>query len=246
MSKYSILLFGGSAAAIAATVYYIWRCKYTRKDELKDSKHTFAYESLIGNTPMIQLKAASQLTGCRILVKMESMNPGGTGKDRAALSMLNQAEQEKKLKRGGIVTEGTSGSTGISLACLCKSRGYQLKIVMPDDQAAEKKALLERLGAEVTVVPTCAISNSAHYVHTARKLAESVGGFFVNQFENVANFNAHFTTTGPEIFEQAGGVVDAFVMSSGTGGTIAGVSKYLYLIPFDASIITLNGFLCYV
>lgn len=126
------------------------------------------------------------------------------------------------------MVEGTSGSTGIALAALCASRGYCCLIVMPDDQADEKKHLLERFGASVTQVKTAAIANPSHYVQQAKRLAQQVpGAFFANQFENLANFRAHLSTTGPEIWEQARGRVDAFVMSAGTGGTIAGVSQYL-------------------
>jgi cysteine synthase len=191
-------------------------------------------------------------------VQMESMNVGGTGKDRAAQRMLETAAKEGKLKPGGHVVEGTSGSTGISLACLCLAHGYKLHVVMPDDQADEKRVLLERwvtaaysqhplcipsfysiqklimphirLGVDVIVVPCCAISNKQHYVRVARAKAAELGGFFVNQFENMANFEVHRSVTGVEILSQcrelSGGAPDAFVMSAGTGGTIGGVSRY--------------------
>jgi cysteine synthase A len=161
-------------------------------------------------------------------VKMESMNPGGTGKDRAAMSMLQEAQRSNPIYgRNCNIVEGTSGSTGIALATLCLARGLQLHVVMPDDQADEKRRLLECLGVRVHIVPNCAISNPNHYVNAARKLATDIGGIFMNQFENVANYQAHFDTTGPEIWSQTGGSLDAFVMSAGTGGTIAGVSQYL-------------------
>ena len=176
---------------------------------------------------------------------MESMNPGGTGKDRAAKYMLQDAMQSyqkmvSKGKKNGkgnkrdndhnsssspVMYEGTSGSTGIALACLCNAMSLKLHVVMPDDQAEEKKTLLERLGVTVTVVPCCGISNNNHYVNTARRMAKEENGIFLDQFENLANFQAHFKETGPEIWHQTGGTVDAFVMSAGTGGTIAGVSR---------------------
>ena len=187
-----------------------------------------SYESLIGNTPLILLKEASRLSGCKIYVKMESMNPGGTGKDRAARSMLQAAEASDPLYRKGVdIVEGTSGSTGIALANMCLARGLKLHIVMPDDQSNEKRQLLECLGAQVHIVPNCAISNKDHYVNAARTLAAEMSGIFMNQFENLANTQAHVLTTGPEVWEQTGGHLDAFVMSAGTGGTISGVSQFL-------------------
>ena len=267
------------------------------------------YESLIGKTPMIHLKKLSLLlgNGKHIYVKMESMNPGGTGKDRAALFMMRDAEEKgllppplsgmstatastatntnnvqsamcstiptsthkesdvtnstsstsnnsnsnistiiqtaiQRSRTGGIVVEGTSGSTGISLATLSAQRGHSTIIVMPDDQAKEKQTILKCLGAVVHVVPTAAISNPNQYVNVARKIAQEIncGGYvcvnndkvkiravFTNQFENEANYNAHITTTGPEIWEQTNHSIDAFCMSSGTGGTISGVGQFL-------------------
>jgi len=123
------------------------------------------------------------------------------------------------------IVEGTSGSTGIALAYQCNARGYALHIVMPDDQAEEKKALLEKLGATVIIVPCCAIANKNHYVNQARKLASEINGFFVNQFENTTNNEIHYLETGPELWTQTHGQIDGFVMSAGTGGTIAGVSR---------------------
>lgn len=156
---------------------------------------------------------------------MESNNPAGTGKDRAVNYMLDEAEKRGVLRPGAHVVEGTSGSTGIALAYQCNARGYHLHIVMPDDQALEKRLLLEKLGAEVVVVPSCSIANKDHYVNTARRLAEQLNGIFINQFENLSNFDAHYNITGPEIWHQTNGQIDGFVMSSGTGGTIAGVSR---------------------
>lgn len=156
---------------------------------------------------------------------MESMNPGGTGKDRAAKALLEDAKSHRNYRPGVDIVEGTSGSTGISLACQCRALGYQLHVVMPDDQSQDKINLLKKLGANVVVVPTCGISNKNHYVNAARDLAEKLKGIFVNQFENLANYQIHLHETGPELWEQTGGAIDSFVMSAGTGGTIAGVSR---------------------
>ncbi len=158
-------------------------------------------------------------------LQMESMNPGGTGKDRAVKYMLEAAKEHPNYRAGVDIFEGTSGSTGIALAFQCNSLGLNLHVVMPDDQAEEKRVMLEKLGAKVTVVPCCAIANANHYVNTARRMATLVGGIFIDQFENMANFQAHYRGTGPEIYRQCGGRLDAFVMSAGTGGTIAGVSR---------------------
>jgi cysteine synthase A len=158
---------------------------------------------------------------------MESLNPGGTGKDRVAKSMLQEALAHPLYRPGCDIVEGTSGSTGIALACLCRSMGLQLHVVMPDDQSNEKKILLEKLGAKVVIVASCGIANSDHYVNSARRLADELNGIFMNQFENLANYRIHYATTGPEIWAQTKGEIDAFVMSSGTGGTIAGASRYL-------------------
>jgi cysteine synthase A len=161
------------------------------------------------------------------LSQLESSNPGGTGKDRAVKHMLDSAEEKGLLTPGMNVIEGTSGSTGICLAYQCKLRGYILHIVMPDDQAEEKRLLLEKLGAIVHIVPAAAIANKNHYVNKAAQLTKDLQGFFVNQFENVSNYITHYQNTGPEIYAQMNGHVDGFVMSSGTGGTIAGISRYV-------------------
>lgn len=173
---------------------------------------------------------------------MEGMNPGGSGKDRAARYMLLEIIRNNRVKPGGLVVEGTSGSTGISLAHLCRSLNLRLRVVLPDDQAEEKAHLLRCLGADVMRVPNCAISNPSHYVNTAKRIVSDLSScrcddaVFVDQFENVANFRCHFEETGPEIYNQmlelsdhacSSPPLDAFVMSAGTGGTIAGVSQYL-------------------
>jgi cysteine synthase A len=184
-----------------------------------------AYTDLIGNTPLIQLQSLSKLLNRNIYVKMESMNPGGTGKDRAVKKLLSDVIQNPNYKPGCIIVEGSSGSTGISLALQCKPLDLKLHIVMPDDQSSEKKTLLEKLGAEVTIVPCCAISNERHYVNQARKLANDLNGIFINQFDNISNYKSHYMETGPELWHQTNGNMDAFVMSAGTGGTIAGISR---------------------
>jgi cysteine synthase A len=190
------------------------------------------YEDLIGNTPMIRLNKLSTILKREIFVKMESMNPSGTGKDRAALAMIRAAEEEQQTKLRAVV-EGTSGSTGIALAPLCASRNYQLIIVMPDDQAKEKVQLLQCYGAQVHIVPNCAISNPNHYVNTASRIAKEMpAACFMNQFENQANYMAHYTTTGPEIYAQITQDykkrrLHCFVMSCGTGGTLSGVGRFL-------------------
>lgn len=238
-----------------------------------------AYESLIGNTPLVKLPRLSHYLQRDIYVKMENMNPGGTGKDRAAWAMLFAAEQEGTLpppihendnrasptanshnapatfshspqneteqkyeatiqqamrasRTGGLVVEGTSGSTGISLAALCACRGHACLVVLPDDQAHEKQNILQTLQAHVLIVPNVSISNPKHYVNIARRLAQyarnhmNISAVFVDQFENQANVQCHAQVTGPELLSQCP-TVDAFIMSSGTGGTLAGIGTFI-------------------
>jgi len=182
----------------------------------------------VGNTPLIRIRSASDETGCEILGKAEFMNPGGSVKDRAARAIVLDAEKRGELRPGGIVVEGTAGNTGIGLAHVCNERGYRCIIVMPDNQSPEKYRLLEMLGAEVHKVPTVPYANPNQYQKVAQRLAASLpNAVWSNQFDNVANRRAHVETTGPEIWEQTNGHIDAFVTSSGTGGTLAGVSEYL-------------------
>ena len=182
----------------------------------------------VGNTPLIRLRRASEETGCEILGKAEFLNPGGSVKDRAARAIVADAEKRGELTPGGTVVEGTAGNTGIGLAHVCKARGYRCVIVMPDNQSPEKYRLLEMLGAEVHKVPTVPYSNPNQYQKVAQRLAASVpNAVWSNQFDNTANRQAHLQTTGPEIWAQTNGRVDAFVAASGTGGTFAGVSEYL-------------------
>jgi cysteine synthase A len=182
----------------------------------------------VGNTPLIRLNGPSRETGCEILGKAEFMNPGGSVKDRAAKWIVLEAEARGALKPGGTVVEGTAGNTGIGLAHVCHARGYKLILLMPDNQSAEKYQLLEALGAEVRKVPVVPYSNPAQYQHQAGRLAaELPNAIWSNQFDNTANRRAHLESTGPEIWEQTGGRIDAFVASSGTGGTLAGTSEFL-------------------
>ncbi|MDH3630297.1 MAG: cysteine synthase A [Gammaproteobacteria bacterium] len=182
----------------------------------------------IGNTPLIRLQAASEATGCEILGKAEFMNPGGSVKDRAAWWMIREAERVGAIRPGTTIVEGTAGNTGIGLAHVCNARGYPIVIYMPDNQSREKVDILETLGAEVRVVPTVPYTNDMNYQKQAERYAESLdSAVWVNQFDNTANRLAHYESTGPEIWEQTEGRVDAFVCAVGTGGTIAGVSKYL-------------------
>src|SRR6476661_6273297 len=182
----------------------------------------------IGNTPLIRLQRASEETGCDILGKAEFMNPGGSVTDRAASAIVADAEKRGQLQPGGTVVEGTAGNTGIGLAHVCNARGYRCVIVMPDNQSPEKFKLLETLGAEVHKVPTVPYSNPNQYQKVAQRLAASLpNAIWSNQFDNTANRQAHVQTTGPEIWSQTNGRIDAFVAASGTGGTFAGVSEYL-------------------
>ncbi len=182
----------------------------------------------VGHTPLIRLRRLSEETGCEVLGKAEFMNPGGSVKDRAARGIVLAAERSGELPPGGTVVEGTAGNTGIGLAHVCNARGYRCVIVMPDNQSPEKYRLLEMLGAEVHKVPTVPYSNPNQYQKVSQRLAASLpNAIWSNQFDNTANRQAHLETTGPEIWEETQGRVDAFVCSSGTGGTFAGVSEYL-------------------
>ncbi|PHR61847.1 MAG: cysteine synthase A [Robiginitomaculum sp.] len=185
---------------------------------------------LIGNTPLIRLKAASELTGCEILGKAEFMNPGQSVKDRAALSILRQAEKNGKLKPGGIVVEGSAGNTGIGLAMVCAALGYKCKIVIPRTQSQEKKDAIRLMGAELIEVDAVPYTNPDNYIHFSERLAnelaktEANGAIWANQFDNTANRDAHIETTAPEILEQTNGKLDGFICSVGSGGTLGGMS----------------------
>ncbi|KAI1998347.1 Cysteine synthase 1 [Ophidiomyces ophidiicola] len=182
----------------------------------------------IGNTPLIRLNRLSEETGCNILGKAEFQNPGGSVKDRAALYVIKDAEERGLLRPGGTVVEGTAGNTGIGLAHVCRSRGYKLVIYMPNTQSQGKIDLLKLLGAEVYPVPAVAFENPENYNHQAKRHADSIdNAVWTTQFDNTANRRAHIETTGPEIWAQTEGKVDAFTCATGTGGTLAGVTRYL-------------------
>jgi cysteine synthase len=184
----------------------------------------------IGNTPLIRLKRASELTGCTILGKAEFMNPGQSVKDRAALFIIEDAIKQGRLRPGGIIVEGTAGNTGIGLALVANAMGFRTLIVIPDTQSQEKKDTLRLCGAELIEVPAVPYANPNNYVKVSGRLADELaesevnGAVWANQFENVANRDGHIRTTGPEIWAQTAGHVDAFVCAVGTGGTLAGIA----------------------
>lgn len=186
------------------------------------------FTAAVGNTPLIRLQRLSEETGCDIYGKAEFMNPGGSVKDRAAKWIIEDAERSGRLKAGGIVVEATAGNTGIGLGHMCLSRGYPLIITMPDNQSEEKFRTLETLGAEVLRIKAVPYADPNHYQHLAKRIVEQLpGAVLANQFDNVANRQAHIDSTGPEIWAQTEGRIDAFVCSTGTGGTLGGVSRYL-------------------
>jgi cysteine synthase A len=188
---------------------------------------------LIGSTPLIRLSQASEATGCEILGKAEFLNPGQSVKDRAALWIVRAAEKAGALKPGGTIVEGTAGNTGIGLALVAKACGYECVIVIPETQSEEKKLALKLGGAKLIQVPAVPYRNPNNYVKISGRIAEKLaetgsgGAVWANQFDNVANRQAHIESTGPEIWEQTGGKVDAFVSAVGTGGTLAGVGMFL-------------------
>ncbi|MCL2385053.1 MAG: cysteine synthase A [Alphaproteobacteria bacterium] len=187
----------------------------------------------IGNTPLIKLRHASELTGCIILGKAEFMNPGGSVKDRAALAIIQDAIRNGSLHKGGLIVEGTAGNTGIGLALVANALGYQTVIVIPDTQSQEKKDMLRLQGAELIEVPAVPYADPNNYVRLSGRLAARLakehpaGAIWANQFDNVANRQGHIETTGPEIWTQTDGKVDGFVSAVGTGGTLAGVGLSL-------------------
>jgi cysteine synthase A len=187
----------------------------------------------IGNTPLIKLRRASELTGCTILGKAEFLNPGQSVKDRAALAIVKDAEAKGQLKPGGVIVEGTAGNTGIGLALIGAAKGYKVIVVMPRTQSQEKKDAVIALGAELVEVDAAPASSDNHYPKVARRIAEEKartepnGAIWANQFDNVANRQGHIDTTAPEIWEQTNGKVDGFVCAVGSGGTLGGVSMGL-------------------
>ncbi len=180
--------------------------------------------SAIGWTPLIKLRRASALTGCNILGKAEFMNPGGSVKDRAGLYIITDAERHGTLQPGGTIVEGTAGNTGIGLTLVGNARGYRCVIVMPETQSKEKIDFLRMIGADLRLVPAKPYRDPGNYVHVSRRLAEETGALWANQFDNLANREGHRVSTGPEVWQQTEGKVDAFTCACGTGGTLAGVA----------------------
>ena len=187
----------------------------------------------IGNTPLIKLRAASEATGCEIYGKAEFLNPGGSVKDRAALAMIRDAEKRGTLRQGGVVVEGTAGNTGIGIALVANALGYRSVIVMPETQSQEKKDMLRLCGADLRLVPALPYANPGNYVRYSEVLAKDIaakepnGAIWANQFDNTANRDGHYRTTGPEIWEQTNGKIDGFTCSVGSGGTLVGVAMAL-------------------
>jgi cysteine synthase A len=187
----------------------------------------------IGNTPLIKLKHASEATGCTILGKAEFMNPGQSVKDRAGKWMILEAEKRGELKPGGLVVESTAGNTGIGLAVVANARGYRTLILIPETQSQEKKDMLRLCGAELIEVPALPYANPNQYQHVGKRLAEQLrktepnGVLFADQWNNLDNAKAHYESTGPEIWQQTEGKVDGFICSVGSGGTLAGTSRFL-------------------
>jgi cysteine synthase A len=187
----------------------------------------------IGNTPLIRLKAASELTGCEIYGKAEFLNPGGSVKDRAALAIIKDAEAKGQLEPGGVIVEGTAGNTGIGLSLVGNVRGYRCVIVIPETQSQEKMDMLRLAGADLRPVPAVPYKDPNNYVKLSGRMAEEMaktephGAIWANQFDNVANRQGHYDTTGPEIWAQTDGKVDGFVCAVGSGGTLAGVANFL-------------------
>ncbi|HIK37126.1 MAG: cysteine synthase A [Geminocystis sp.] len=186
------------------------------------------FPGTIGNTPLIRINSFSEETGCEILGKAEFLNPGGSVKDRAALYIIQDAEKKGLLKPGGTVVEGTAGNTGIGLAHICNAKGYKCLIIIPETQSQEKIDLLRTLGAEVRTVPAVPYRDPNNYVKLSGRIAaEMENAIWANQFDNLANRQAHYETTGPEIWAQTDGKIDAWVAATGTGGTFAGVTLFL-------------------
>ena len=187
----------------------------------------------VGNTPLIKLRKASEETGCTILGKAEFLNPGGSVKDRAGLYIILDAEERGALRPGGLIVEGTAGNTGIGLALVGNARGYRTLIVIPETQSQEKKDMLRLCGAELMEVPAAPYKNPENYVHVSERVAaekaktEPNGALWANQWDNTANRNGHYKSTGPEIWDQTEGTIDGFTCAIGTGGTLAGTSTFL-------------------
>ena len=207
-----------------------------------DDDRRAGFAGTVGNTPLIRLSKASEITGCEILGKAEFLNPGGSVKDRAAYFMIRDAEERGVLKPGGAVVEGTAGNTGIGLALVGNARGYRTVIVMPETQSQEKIDMLRLCGAEVRLVPAKPYRDPGNYVRVSERVAEELAGtepngaIWANQWDNPANYRGHIESTGPEIWRQTGGKVDGFICAIGTGGTLAGVSQSLKSYNKDVTI----------
>ena len=198
---------------------------------MKNSQNNFIEG--VGNTPLVKLQAASEITGCNIYGKAEYLNPGGSVKDRAALALIRDAEEKKLISKGGTIVEGTAGNTGIGLCLIGNSIGYKTVIVMNDNQTQEKKDMLKNIGADLRLVPPKPYKDDGNYVKVAGRLADELkssnnhGVVWANQFDNTANSKGHYESTGPEIWEQTEGKITHLVVGVGTGGTISGTAKYL-------------------
>ncbi|KAI8850687.1 tryptophan synthase beta subunit-like PLP-dependent enzyme [Chytridium lagenaria] len=224
-----IALFLASLAVGVATAFHSSR----RSKKNKPLRICKDIRDLVGNTPIVRIKSLSDATGCDVFAKLEFLNIGGSLKDRLALRLIKEAESNVQGQKPMVVVEGTVGSTGISLATLAKASGIGCYIVMPDDQALEKYSILEQLGATVERVRPVSFADPGHFVHVAKRRAEEMNlsgnthAVYCNQFDNLLNFEAHFTGTGPEILDQMEGNIDYFIMGAGTGGTIGGISHFL-------------------
>lgn len=238
-SSYSTIRNTVTVISCLAAAYTSYKLYQSTKSPLKNiPSPKNGVEELIGNTPLVKIKSLSKATGCEVYAKLELCNPAGSAKDRVALNIILTAEKMGLLTRNdpnqqGWVFEGTSGSTGISIAMICNALGYKSHISLPDDTSLEKLSLLESLGAVVNLVKPASIVDPDQYVNAARKACDELNasgkgqGIFADQFENEANWKIHYGTTGPEIWNQMDGKIDAFIAGCGTGGTITGVAKYL-------------------
>jgi cysteine synthase A len=203
-------------------------CQMTTNQDSSPGFVTAGFCQTIGRTPLIRLRALSEATGCEIFGKAEFLNPGGSVKDRAALGIVLHAERCGALHPGGTIVEGTAGNTGIGLALVGNARGYRTIIVVPDNISQEKIDGLRAMGAELRTVPEKPYTDPDNYIHVSQRIAEKTeNGFWANQFDNLANRDAHYQSTGPELWQQTKGEVTGFIASIGTGGTLAGISLFL-------------------
>jgi len=197
----------------------------------------------VGQTPLVRLATLSRSIGREVLAKAEYLNPGGSVKDRAAKFIIEEAERDGRLRPGGTIVESSAGNTGIALAMLAASRGYKTIIVLPGDQSPEKIELLRLFGADVRFAPDVPFADERHFYHEGVRIArETPGAIYADQFNNLANFRSHLATTGPEIWEQCGGTIDAFVCACGTGGTLAGISTALKERKPDVRVVLADPF----